>query len=190
MPCPQPVILTKRAMDEAEEVLTLVSAEDQVTNVRRLAEKAGWQVSVERREDAFAVRLTKGKASTEPEVTPDLAVCTIPAGGAVLVISSEQMGRGEAELGGILIRAFFHTLTEIQPLPQTIIFYHSGVKLVVEGSPVLDDLRALEAKGIELLACGTCLGYYNLKERLAVGSISNMYTIAEKLLRAGRVLAV
>jgi len=190
MPCPQPVILTKRAMDEADEVLALVSAEDQVTNVRRLAEKAGWQVSMERREDAFAVRLTKGKASTEPKITPDLAVCTVPAGDTVLIVSSEQMGRGEAELGGILIRAFFHTLNETQPLPQTIIYYSSGVKLAVEGSPILDDLRALQDRGIEVLACGTCLGYYNLKERLAVGSISNMYTIAEKLLRAGRVLTV
>ena len=190
MPCPQPVILTKKAMSEAEEIVTLVSGEDQVANVRRLAERAGWQVSVERREDAFALHLTRGQVTSEPEVTPELAVCTTPGRTTVLLISSDQMGRGEAELGAILIRTFFHTLTESQPLPQTIIFYNSGVKLVVEDSPILDNLRALEAKGIELLACGTCLGYYNLKERIAVGSISNMYAIAETLLSADRVLTV
>lgn len=190
MPCPQPVILTKKAMDEAEEIITLVSGEDQVTNVCRLAERAGWQVSVERRPDAFALHLIKGPTASEPEVTPELAVCATPGQPTVLLISSDQMGRGEAELGTILIRAFFHTLTESQALPQMIIFYNSGVKLVVEGSPILDDVRALEGQGVEILACGTCLGYFNLKERLAVGSVSNMYAIVETLLSAGRVLTI
>jgi selenium metabolism protein YedF len=190
MPCPQPVILTKKAMREAEEVITLVSGEDQVGNVRRLAERAGWQVTVEKREDAYAVHLTKGQATVEPQVTPDLTVCSLPTKNTVLVVSSDQMGRGDPELGAILVRTFFHTLAEGEQLPNTIIFYNSGVKLAVEGSPVLEDLRALEAMGIELLACGTCLGYYNLKERITVGTISNMYTIAEKLLSADCTVTV
>ena len=100
------------------------------------------------------------------------------------------MGRGEPELGQILVRGFFHTLGEIEPLPGTIIFFNGGVRLVVEGSPVLEDLLSLRDKGIEILACGTCLDYFGLKERIAVGEVSNMYTIAETLLRAGRVVSL
>ena len=80
------------------------------------------------------------------------------------------MGRGDDELGQILIRGFFHALGQTTPQPHTIIFFNSGVKLVVEGSPVLEDLQALCGQGIELLACGTCLGHYGLKDKgLAVG---------------------
>jgi selenium metabolism protein YedF len=189
--CPQPVILTRNAMREAEDVITLVDGADQVDNVRRLAEKAGWQATAERQGAGYAVHMTKGTVADLPELTPDLMVCSVSQPAApVLVVPGEQMGRGEPELGAILIRAFFHTLTETQPLPKTIIFYNTGVKLTVEGSPILDDLRTLAAKGAEILVCGTCLGYYSLKERLAVGTISNMYTIAETLLSAGHVVTL
>ena len=100
------------------------------------------------------------------------------------------MGRGDAELGDILIRGFFHTLGEVEPLPDTIIFFNSGVKLVVEGSSALDDLKSLAEKGIEILVCGTCLGHYELKDKIAVGEVSNMYTIAEMMLGAGKVISL
>jgi selenium metabolism protein YedF len=110
-------------------------------------------------------------------------------GSLVLVVPSEFMGRGEHdELGHILMRGFFHTLGEVRPPPDTVIFLNSGVKLVVQGSPVLEDLRVLVEEGAEILACGTCLGYYDLKEEVAVGTVSNMYTIAETMLAAGRLV--
>ena len=108
-----------------------------------------------------------------------------------LVVSSEFMGRGEHdELGQILARSFFHTLGEIEPSPNVIIFFNSGVKLVAEGSPVLQDLQALDERGIEILACGTCLGYYDLKEKVSVGKVSNMYTIAETMMSTDRVISL
>jgi selenium metabolism protein YedF len=107
----------------------------------------------------------------------------------VLVVSSERMGRGEHdELGTVLIRSFFHTLGEVEPLPYTILFYNSGVKLVAEGSLVLQDLQALAQRGVEMLACGTCLAYYDLTDKVAVGEVSNMYTIAETMLGVGKVV--
>jgi selenium metabolism protein YedF len=114
----------------------------------------------------------------------------IPASGPlVLVVSSEAMGRGEhAELGGILIRSFFHVLGEIEPTPAVIVFFNSGVKLVTQGSPVLEDLQALAKQGVEILACGTCLGYYDLTDRVDVGEVSNMYAIAEMMLGAGKTV--
>jgi selenium metabolism protein YedF len=98
------------------------------------------------------------------------------------------MGRGEAELGSILVRGFFHTLGEVQPVPQRIILFNTGVRLACTSSPVLDDLRALEDSGIEMLVCGTCLNYFELTEQLAVGQVSNMYDIAETMLNAGKVV--
>ncbi|GAB4539232.1 MAG: hypothetical protein Kow0063_27870 [Anaerolineae bacterium] len=109
----------------------------------------------------------------------------------VLTVPSQFMGRGDSkELGSILIRNFFHTLGEVEPRPDTIIFFNSGVKLVVEGSQVLEDLQALARRGIHLLACGTCLGHYGLKEKVAIGEVSNMYTIAETLLGAEKVVSL
>ena len=185
--CPQPVIETRKAMQQATRVLTLVDSETSLTNVSRMAEKAGWRVNVVTKGDEFQIDLVKGDA--EPGDAP------LPAGKAeavsgplVLVISSDVMGRGEDELGTILIRGFFHTLGEVQPLPQTIILFNTGARLACEGSQVLADLRAVEARGVEVLVCGTCLGYLEIKEQLSVGQVSNMYDIAETMLRAGKVV--
>ena len=186
--CPQPVILTRSALQESDAVTTIVDNETARSNVSRMAAKQGCQVDVEEREDGIYVHLTKGEAPAE-EAAPQMAA--VPTSGPlVLTVPSEIMGRGDEELGGILVRAFFHTLCEVEPLPQTIIFFNSGVKLVVEGSPVMEDLQALEARGIEILACGTCLGHYELKDKVAIGEVSNMYTIAEMLLSAGKVVSL
>lgn len=100
------------------------------------------------------------------------------------------MGRGEEELGRILIRAFLHTLTEVSDRPDKMIFFNAGVKLTVGGSEVLEDLHALKNKGVEILICGTCLDYFGLKDKIAVGQVSNMYTIAETMLAASRLVTV
>ncbi len=190
LPCPQPVILTRNAMREAEEVITLVSAQDQVANVRRLAEKAGWRVHVEARGEAFAIHITKPQAAPQAQLTPAESAPSPAPGRRVVVISSDRMGRGEDELGLILMRSFLYALGEVEPVPQTMIFFNTGVKLTAEGSPVLEELAALQARGVEILVCGTCLDYFGLKDRVQVGTISNMYTIAETLLAAGHTITV
>ena len=189
LPCPQPVILTRDALKESARVTTIVDDETAQHNVTRMARKAGCSVLAEEREDGIYLHIARGEAAQEaPAPRPTAA----SGGGAlVVVIPSEFMGRGEhEELGQILIRGFFHTLGETEPLPDTLIFFNSGVKLVVEGSPVLEDLRGLAERGVEILACGTCLGYYELKDRIAVGEVSNMYTIVETLLNATRVISL
>ena len=187
--CPQPVILTRKALQESDAVITIVDNETAKSNVSRMAAKQGCQVDVEEREDGIYVHLTKGEEPVE-ETAPQKMAAAPASGPLVLTVPSDIMGRGDEELGGILVRAFFHTLGEVEPLPQTIIFFNSGVKLVVEGSPVVEDLQALKAQGIEILACGTCLGHFALKDKVAVGEVSNMYTIAETLLGAGKVVSL
>ena len=187
--CPQPVIQTRNALQEETSVTTIVDNETSQNNVTKMAEKMGCTVVAEAKADGIYLQISKG-GDAKTEVHPHSAGNAQAAGPLVLVIPDEFMGRGDPELGGILIRAFFHTLGEIQPLPDTIIFFNSGVKLVVEGSKVLDDLHALKARGIEILACGTCLGHYGLKEQVKIGEISNMYTIAETMLGAGKVVSL
>ncbi|MCL7454683.1 MAG: sulfurtransferase-like selenium metabolism protein YedF [Anaerolineae bacterium] len=185
--CPQPVILTRNAMQGADQVVTLVDSETSMSNVSRMARKAGWEVSVLTEGDQYRIEMIHGAGVLQPE---PLAVGKAEAstGPLVLVVSSDVMGRGEPELGNILIRGFFHTLGEVEPLPQSIIFLNTGVKLTCKGSPVLGDLCALEAEGIEILACGTCLNYFELTGEIAAGHVSNMYDIAETMLGAGKVI--
>ena len=189
LPCPQPVILTRNAMREVDAVTTLVTGSDQVANLRRLAEKAGWQVDVSESAEGFTVHLRRPSQAAAPAPRPEPATAG-PGGPTVVVVPAEQMGRGEPELGGVLVRAFFHTLTEMEDLPAAIVFYNTGVRLAVHGSPIADDLCALVAWGVEVLVCGTCLGYYDLKDKVVAGEVSNMYTIAETLLRAGNVVSL
>ncbi len=199
--CPQPVILTRNALQESDVVIIIVDNEAARQNVTRMAEKAGAMVQVEKKEDGIYLHISGGGAPRNqvsshrgggPDGTPSEkpGFSTPTREPLVLVISSEIMGRGDAELGGILIRGFFHTLGEVEPLPNTIIFFNSGVKLVVEGSPVLEDLGNLCERDVEILACGTCLAHYELKEKIVVGEVSNMYTIAETMLGAGKVVSL
>jgi selenium metabolism protein YedF len=193
--CPQPVIQTRKAMQGADQVVTLVDNETSVTNVTRMAAKAGWQANVMSEGQEFRIELVRGDATAEARNTSQtdplpVGKAEIMSGPLVLVVSANTMGRGNAELGNILIRAFFHTLGEVEPRPGRIVFFNSGVELACEGSPVLDDLCALEEDGIEMLVCGTCLGYFELKEKLGVGIVSNMYDIAETMLGAGKVVSL
>ena len=186
--CPQPVILTRKAMDESADVTIVVTSETSRQNVRRMAERAGWQVTVEADGADYYLHIRRENAVVDEEEAA-AAVSPPPAGDPlVLVVSGDKMGRGDQELGEVLVRGFFHTLGEIESRPDTIIFFNAGVWLAAEGSPVLDDLCSLEAAGVLLLACGTCLDYFELKERLAVGRVSNMYEIAETMLSAGKVV--
>lgn len=187
--CPQPVIQTKKAMAEGETVTTIVDNDTAKMNVSRMAGKEGYAVGVEEKDDGIYLHLSKAGAVPE-ETTAQTPPTEGRVGPTVVFIPSDGMGRGDDELGGILIRSFLHTLNEVEPLPDTIVFVNAGVKLTVEDSLVLEDLQFLEQRGVEILACGTCLGHFGLKAKMAIGEISNMYSIAETLLGAGKVVAL
>ncbi len=182
--CPQPVVLAKKALEKAVKVTIIVDNETARENVSRLAASQGCIVSVEEKEDGVYLHLTR--TSAKPQSSETLAL----SGPTVFLITSNTLGRGDDELGSILMRSFMHTLGEASSKPSRIIFINSGVKLVARGSEVLDDLRTLEKAGAEILACGTCLGYYKLKEAVEVGHISNMYDITSALLEAGKVISL
>lgn len=105
-----------------------------------------------------------------------------------MVLASDQMGFGGEELGRILMKGFVYALTELDILPDKILLYNSGVKLAVRGSDSLGDLQKLEKQGVEILNCGTCLDFYQLSDQVAVGSVTNMYEIAESQMKAGTII--
>ena len=107
--------------------------------------------------------------------------------GPIVVISRDTMGEGAEELGKILIKSFIYSLTELPVPPRYVIFFNSGARLASCDSNTIDDLKKLEQKGTEILTCGTCVNYYGLQDKTAVGSIANMYGITEKIASAGNI---
>jgi len=190
--CPQPVILTKKALAEADEVISIVDNEISRQNVSKMAARQGFAVTVEEREDGFYLHLRReAKAAAETSAAVASAPSPAPGGGPLVVtIPADVMGRGNDELGRVLIRAFLHTLNEVSPLPDRIIFFNTGVRLVTQDSPVLEDVRNLAEQGVDIVACGTCVDFLGLKGQIAVGEISNMYSIAEMLFEAGKVVSL
>jgi len=194
--CPQPVILAKQALEKTDELAVRVDNIAAVENVKRLAKSQGCQVTVEDEQDkTWTLHLLReqGAAVAEPpEIVCDVEEKVVGkpsvAGPTVVLITSDCMGQGDEELGRLLMRGFFHTLPELDRLPDRIIFYNNGVKLAVKGSDVLEDVTQLAQAGVDVLVCGTCLNFFNLTEQLAVGVISNMYDIAGAMTTAGRLV--
>ena len=106
----------------------------------------------------------------------------------VVVIAADHMGEGKEDLGKVLIKGFIFALTQLEELPKTILFYNGGAKITAEGSESLEDLKTLEAQGVEIMTCGTCLDYYGLKEKLQVGTVTNMYSIVETMNNADKII--
>ncbi len=189
--CPIPVIKTKKAMQALtgpEVIEVLVDNEIAVQNVSKMAASAGAQVSSEKLGDKeFKVVVqVEGAAieSTDAEVTcvPDARE------NMIVVVSSDRMGEGNDALGKVLIKGFIFAVTQLDTLPKKMLFYNGGATLTAEGSDSLEDLKSLEAQGVEILTCGTCLDYYGLKEKLAVGSVTNMYSIVEAMAEATKTI--
>mgnify|MGYP000692203277 CR=1 FL=1 len=171
--CPKPVVLTKNALKENKEVITIVDNEAAANNVKKLATKLGAEADIKKIENDYEVNIKKTKNNKETDQEKNE--------GKVYFFKSDKLGKGEDELGNVLIKGFLHTLLELEPLPQKLIFMNSGVKIVTENEDALDSLKELEEKGVTILSCGTCLDYYGLEDKLNVGEISNMYEIVENL---------
>jgi selenium metabolism protein YedF len=185
--CPEPVILTKKALDSHDEVTVLVDDTTALENVKRLASTSGCAVDVaEESGGVFRIRLKKQQGD-RPECTASPAPESVQ-GPTIFVITSSAMGHGNDELGALLMKAFIHTVIDLEHRPDTMIFYNTGVKLAASDSGVVDDLKALEAKGVRILVCGTCVNFFELGGKIGAGIVSNMYDIAGALSTAGRIV--
>jgi selenium metabolism protein YedF len=192
--CPEPVILTKKALEAHGDVVVLVDNTTAMENIKRLAASTGCSFEVNNEPGGiFKMHLKKQGTAMSGHAAPDYLSCyadtpSAATGPTVFVISSDAMGKGSDELGAVLMKAFIHVATELETIPDVMIFYNAGVKLAAEGSDFIKDLKELEKKGVKILVCGTCVNYYNLDGKIAAGVVSNMYDIAGTLSRAGRIV--
>ena len=194
---PIPVIKTKKALKEITETTLVevhVDNEIAVQNLSKMAKQKNLEYKCEKLEEQhYIIKINaeaegvsiqqKAPAENDKEICyPDRKSNT------VVVLSSNQMGNGSEELGQILMKGFIFALTELDELPSTVLLYNSGVKLSTEGSNSIEDLKTLQAQGVEILSCGTCLNYYDLTEKLQVGDVTNMYFILEKMAQADKII--
>lgn len=191
MACPLPVVNAKKAAEALNpgDILTvLVDNEIAVQNLQRFAAHKGFTASSEKKaEKEYAVTIQiAGVAVTETEEIACAA--DIRKKGLLVVLSANVMGSGDPKLGTSLMKAFVFALTKQDQLPETILCYNTGAYLTCEGADTLEDLKLLEAEGVTILTCGTCLDFYGLKEKLAVGGVTNMYDIVERMESASAIV--
>lgn len=189
--CPIPVIKTKKAMQaltSPDTIEVLVDNEIAVQNVTKMASSAGGQVTSEKIADKEFKITIQMEGAPEADTQEETTCIPDARDNTVVVISSDRMGIGNDELGKVLIKGFIFAVTQLDTLPKTMLFYNGGATLTAEGSDSLEDLKSLEAQGVEIMTCGTCLDYYGLKEKLAVGSVTNMYSIVETMANAGKII--
>ncbi len=194
--CPGPVLKLRDLLDGGERQIAMHVADELCrSNVTRFAASRGANVEIaEHGDGSFVVTITAGDeaAHTRPGEEARL-VCDLPEtaavrGPRVVQITAGTMGSGDDELGALLLRSFLKTQAELDRKPDAILFYNDGVKLCCEGSLLLDDLRALESAGIEIVVCGTCLNFFELGDRLEVGRVTDMLEIASRLADAGSIV--
>ena len=192
--CPIPVVKATRALEKMQRGVLEVHVDNEmaVQNLLRMA--SGRKLAAEHTQQDqahYIVTITVGEA--------DAAACQEDCGCApmenfdlvsdtVVAIDTDAMGRGSKKLGRTLLKGFVYALSQLPQPPQCILMYNGGVHLAVEGSDSLQDLQDMERRGTEILVCGTCLNYYELQDQLAVGSVTNMYSIVEKLNAAKKVI--
>lgn len=174
--CPKPVINTKKELDKLENGVIRVTVDNTMAkeNIIKLSKSSNCESSVLREEeDLIVVEIIKGENVKIEEGTK------VDLDNKCIFMSSDKMGQGNDELGEVLIKGYIYTLTETKPYPKHIVFVNSGVKLTTVNEATVENLKILENNGVEILSCGTCLDYYNLKESLQVGTVTNMYNIVE-----------
>lgn len=203
--CPLPVINAKKAAEEMGQegvLVVLVDNEIAVQNLQKFAVQKGYTASGEKEAEKeyrvvidvsgadgtsasseSAAHDDSGEGGAASRCGPDMR-----SSGMVVVLSGDTMGTGDDALGKTLMKSFVFALAKQDVLPETVLCYNRGAYLSCRGSESLEDLKALEAEGVSIMTCGTCLDYYGLKEELSVGSVTNMYEIVEIMEHADRII--
>lgn len=198
--CPGPVLRLRDLLAAGETTVRLWVADAQCrTNVERFAASRDATVDAEAEADgSYHLEVRAGGSAAAAATDDELAtVCDLPdheppaahhRGPTVVQIAAATMGDGDDELGALLLRSFLKTQRELHHPPDRIVFYNGGVRLCCTGSVLLDDLRSLESSGVEIIACGTCLNFFDLADELAVGRVTDMLEIATSLADAGSII--
>lgn len=185
--CPYPVVETRKQIlaNPGQLLEVLVGDKAGRDNVSRLAAKMGYQASATPNGSGFRLTLTPATEQEQPEIV----TTAVSSGKTVIYCGSDRMGDGDDEFGRVLLRNFLTTLLEMDPLPDIILFVNSGIDLTTEGSAVIEALKKLESLGVDIASCGLCLDFYQKKEQLQVGRVTNMYEMVDVQCHAARVVS-
>ena len=189
--CPQPLILTRKALKNCSLGETLKIECDNRTayqNIMTYLNDQGLSPLGAEGDDIFQIEVVNQpvRPGEDPgSYSIDPGVCS---SAYIVVLSSDKMGEGDPQLGTVLMKGFLNSLHEQQVLPTHIVFYSSGVKLTKVDSGVSNSLKSLVESGVEILICGTCVDFYDIRNQLAVGKISNMFTITETMVKTGHIV--
>lgn len=207
--CPIPIIRTKKALRDHDAVEILVDTDVSTQNLEKMAKQLNYHFAMKQlAADKFQVNIAKSGATTKTEAPAATATVTAAtdattdqphiesseAGqirlsqGYTVVINTNTMGQGDEKLGQTLLKSFIYSLTEQDVLPEYILFYNGGAQLVTNDSDSIEDLQALAAQGVKILTCGVCINYFDLKEKLGVGEITNMFRIVEIMRKSQRIV--
>lgn len=189
--CPMPVIRTKKYFDleDSKEALVIVDNEVAKNNILRLAKGINLNSSFIEEEGTYKIQLSRGeiKDVQVSKINEALDNIYVPSAPTILV-ATNLLGNGDDKLGETLMKVYINTLAESEILPKNLMFINGGVKLTCTGSDVLDSLNSMKEKGVNIISCGACLDFYNLKEELRVGEIGNMYQIIDLMNRSGNTI--
>lgn len=191
--CPQPVIMTKKEVDAGEiEMTVIVDNETAKENVLKFGNKLHFNTQAEEKSDGIYIYLEKKGVSSCETAANEAARDSINKikQKKGYVIGTDKLGKGSDDLGKILMKSFLYSLSETKPYPSFLIFLNSGVKLTTAGSESIDDLRKIEKAGVKIVSCGTCLDFFEIKDKLEVGKVTNMYDIVETIAESDNAVMI
>jgi len=188
--CPAPVLQTKAVVEQENVNAVKVVVDNQASqqNVMRFLESQGFETSLEKDGNDF---LIIGTCSTTPQPQPEGETQAGAEQKKIMVMcATDRIGFGDDVLGLKLMINFVRTLKEMDPDLWRLVLVNNGVKLTIEGSEVLPDLKDLEDSGITILVCGTCLDHFNLLEKKQVGETTNMLDIVTAMQLSDKVINI
>ena len=187
--CPMPVIMAKKEIDAGVKFFEIeVDNKIAVENLKKLANSQGFTTTIKENNGNFKVDFSNGCEECE-EVLAKVEGKK-PLGNWAIFVNKEIIGAGNDELGQSLMKMFFYTISEGEDLPKSILFMNGGVKVPTLNDQAIEHLKVLQDKGVELLVCGACLNFYELENKLEVGTISNMYDITNAMKEASKVITI
>lgn len=186
--CPEPLMITRKAIKESSNGDSIEIVTDNETACKNIGSYLKeLKITFIDRDNHIYFVLGEEQQPTL-EAIPECSISEKTDNGYIVVLKSEEMGNATSELGILLMRAFISTLADSDKLPKTIIMYNGGVKLAKSGTDTARGLKKLEEMGVELIICGTCVDFYQLKEDIKIGTISNMFVIVQKLSHATNII--
>jgi len=197
-PCPIPVVEAKKALLQGQDVMVLVDNAIAVQNLEKMATGLGHGFSYEQKSEAeytvaIMVKNPDGQQASCQVMAPAAAPEAMPlavSDSQIFLITGDQIGISAEEPGKKLMQTFLYSLAQLPKAPEIILLINAGVKLAVQGSEVLDNLKTIAEHGADIRSCGQCLNYYGLTEKLAVGKITNMMEIVEFLTSSRRTVTI